>query len=146
MPKYKKGKKHTQEEDTRKLIVDQKTEMYKSSILSLVIGGICLVLSFLFNGNMIKTIVDVESGTAVDVLLIILKSLIITLFFTFTMVGLANTMELRGNPSKLREVIIIGAMALIQGILSLPVFLLSALGVVLASLYLWAIQVRVERY
>ena len=146
MPKYKKGKKHTQEEDTRKLIVDQKTEMYKSSIRSLVIGGICLVLSFLFNGNMINTIVEVESGTAVDVLLIILKSLIITLFFTFTLVGLANTMELRGNPSKLREVVIIGVMALIQGILSLPVFLLSGLGIILASFYLWAIQVRVERY
>lgn len=145
MPKYKKGKKQAKEvEDTRKRISDQKTEMYNSSIRSLVVGGVCFVLSLLFNTPIVK--ISVESGTAADVLLILMKSLFIVLFFTFTMLGLANTMELRGKPSALREVIIVGVMAILQGILSLPVFLLSALGVVLATLYLWGIQVKVERY
>jgi hypothetical protein len=55
-------------------------------------------------------------------------------------------MELRGKPSSLRELIIVGVASIIQGILSLPVFLLSVLGIVLASLYLWAVQVKVERF
>ncbi|MHA1453817.1 MAG: hypothetical protein ACTSRD_13225, partial [Promethearchaeota archaeon] len=83
---------------------------------------------------------------AVDVLLILMKSLFIVVFFTFTLIGLANAMELRGKPSALREVIIVGAMAIIQSILSLPVFFISLIGVILATLYLWAVQVRVERY
>ncbi|MHA1111379.1 MAG: hypothetical protein ACTSRE_09775 [Promethearchaeota archaeon] len=145
MPKYKKGKKQAQEEqDTRKRITDQKSEMYNSSIRSLVVGGICFILSLLFNANLIP--ITVESGTAVDVLLILMKSLFIVVFFTFTLIGLANAMELRGKPSALREVIIVGAMAIIQSILSLPVFFISLIGVILATLYLWAVQVRVERY
>jgi len=144
MTKYKKEKKAAQEEDTRKQLMDQKSLMYNSSIRSLIIGGVCLIISFLFNGNIIK--LSVETGSAVDVLLILLKSLLITFFYTFTLVGLANTMELRGKPSSLREIIIIAVISLIQGVLSLPVFLISLLGVILASLYLWGIQMRVERY
>jgi hypothetical protein len=145
MPKYKKGKKQTQEEsDTRQKIADQKSEMYKSSIRSLIIGGICFVISLLFNGKVIE--ISVDSGSALDVLLILFKSLLITVFYTFTLIGLANTMELRGKPSALRDIIIVAVIALIQGVLSLPVFLLSLLGVLLASLYLWAVQVKVERY
>ncbi|MBN2155130.1 MAG: hypothetical protein JW776_03745 [Candidatus Lokiarchaeota archaeon] len=146
MPKYKKeGKKRAKEEDeTRKQLSDQKSEMFNSSIRSLLISSGCLVLSFLFNGKIID--LPVEPGSAVDVLLILLKSLLITLFYTFTLVGLANTMELRGKPSSLRDIIIVGIISLIQGVLSLPVFLISFLGVILASLYLWAIQVKVERF
>lgn len=145
MPKYKKGKKQAQEElDTRQKIADQKNEMYKSSIRSLIIGGICFVISLLFNGNLIEF--SVNSGSALDVLLILFKSLLITVFYTFTLIGLANTMELRGKPSALRDIIIVAVMALIQGVLSLPVFLVSLLGVLLASLYLWTVQVKVERY
>ncbi|TFG20049.1 MAG: hypothetical protein EU530_04295 [Promethearchaeota archaeon] len=145
MPKYKKGKKQVQEEqDTRQRMSDQKTEMYNSSIRSLIVGGICFVLSLLFNGSLIN--ITPESGTAADVLLILMKSLFIVVFYTFTLIGLANAMELRGKPSALREVFIIGAMAIIQGILSLPVFFVSLIGVILATLYLWGVQVRVERY
>ena len=145
MPKYKKkGKKHAEQEDSRQHLVDQKTDMFKSSNRSLIIGGICLVLSFLFNGNIIEFSAD--TGTAIDVLLILLKSLLITVFYTFTLVGLANTMELRGKPAALREVIIVGVMAIIQGVLSIPVLLVSFLGVILATLYLWMVQVKVDRY
>jgi magnesium-transporting ATPase (P-type) len=145
MPKYKKkGSKIAQEEESRQQLIDQKRFMYSSSLRSLIISGVCFVLSFLFNGNLIQ--IDVAMGSAVGVLLVLLKALLITLFYIFTLVGLANTMELRGKPSSLREIIIVGILALIQGILSLPVFLLSLLGVILASLYLWAIQVRVERF
>ncbi len=145
MPKYKKGKKRAEhKEDTRKQLIDQKSDMHKSSIRSLVVSGVCLVISFLLNGSLLG--ITVDRGSAVDVLLILAKALIITLFYTFTLVGLANTMELRGKPSSLREIIIIAAMALIQSVLSLPVFLISLLGVVLASLYLWAVQVKVERF
>ena len=145
MPKYKKkGNKHSQEQESRQQLTDQKKDMYNSSIRSLIISGGCLVLSFLFNGNMIQ--INVATGSAVGVLLILMKSLLITLFYLFTLVGLANTMELRGKPSSFREIIIVGVLALAQGVLSLPVFLVSLLGVILASLYLWAIQVRVERF
>jgi magnesium-transporting ATPase (P-type) len=145
MPKYKKkGSKIAQEEESRQQLIDQKRFMYSSSLRSLIISGVCFVLSFLFNGNLIQ--IDVAMGSAVGVLLVLLKALLITLFYIFTLVGLANTMELRGKPSSLREIIIVGILALIQGVLSLPVFLLSLLGVILASLYLWAIQVRVERF
>ncbi len=145
MAKYKKSNKRAeQEEDTRKHLIDQKTSMFKSSLRSLIVGGVCLVLSFLFNGNMIE--IDVDTGSAIDVLLILMKALFITLFYTFTLVGLANTMELRGKPASFREVIIIGVMAIIQGVLNIPVLLISLLGIILATLYLWGIQVKVERY
>lgn len=144
MPKYKKGFKRTQDqiEEEQQRLLDLKAFMYSSSIKSLVIGAVCFIISLLFNGNIIN--LELEAGSYLDIIMIIVKCLSVILFFTFTIIGLANNMELRGDPASIREVIIIGILALIQTVRSGTVFGVSLLGVLLIVLYLWVIQPKVK--
>ncbi len=144
MPKYKKGFKRTldQIEEEQQRLLDLKLFMYSSSIKSLVFGAVFFIISLLFNGNIIN--LEAEAGSYLDLIIIIVKCLAVILFFTFTIIGLANNMELRGEPASLREVIIVGILALIQTVRSGVVFGVSLLGILLIILYLWVIQPKVK--
>ena len=100
--------------------------MYKSSIRSLVVGGICFVLSLLFNGSLIN--ITSRKWNRSRCPFNPNEILVHNIILHFHRNRSANAMELRGKPSALREIIIIGVMAIIQGILSLPVFLISLVG------------------
>ena len=144
MPKYKKGKKRQQleNEENLKSFSDQKRNMYASSIRSLIFGGIVLIFSLIFNGNMIP--IDVGAGTGLDVILTLVKSLLIILFYSFVFLGIANSMELKGKPATMREVIMILILSLFQSIRSPSVFWISLAGILLINLYFWAVQSKVE--
>jgi cation transport ATPase len=144
MPKYKKGKKRQQleNEEKSKSFSDQKRDIYNSSIRSLILGGIILILSLIFNGNMIQF--GIEPGTAIDVILTLIKSLIIILFYTFVFLGIANSMELRGKPASMKIVILISLLSLFQSIRSASVFWISLAGILLMNLYFWVLQSKVE--
>ena len=143
MPKYKKVKKKSAElKKIQRELTDLKQNVFSSAIKSLIIGGVFLILSILFNGNVIST--EFEQGTALDILMILVKSLIIVLFYTFILLSVANSMELKGNPASFREIIIIGVLSLIQSVLSSAVFWLSLFGIIIITLYLWIVQIKVE--
>ncbi|MBD3351778.1 MAG: hypothetical protein GF364_09865 [Candidatus Lokiarchaeota archaeon] len=144
MPKYKKYRKKRREEYKEEMekISDIKQDMYSSSIKSLLIGAGFFVVSLLLNGNLIP--IPVEEGNYLDIILIIVKSILIIGFFGFTMVGLANNLELRGSPASIREVIIITSIALIQSVRSGAVFGISLLGIVIFCVYLWLLQPKVQ--
>ncbi|MCK4797748.1 MAG: hypothetical protein KAT05_10215, partial [Spirochaetes bacterium] len=82
--------------------------------------------------------------TALDVILTLVKSLLIILFYSFVFLGIANSMELKGKPATMREVILILILSLFQSIRSPSVFWISLAGILLINLYFWAIQFRVE--
>lgn len=144
MPKYKKGKKRLQlaNEEKLKSFSDQKRNIYASSIRSLILGGIVLIISLIINGNMIQ--IEVEVGTPIDVILTLVKSLVIILFYSFVFLGIANSMELKGKPATMREVIIILILSLFQSIRSPSVFWISLAGILLINMYFWAVQSKVE--
>ena len=144
MPKYKKGKKRQQLENEEKVksFSDQKSYIYNSSIKSLILGGILLIFSLIFNGNMIP--IESEVGTALDVILTLVKSLIIILFYSFVFLGIANSMELKGKPASMKIVLIISILSLFQSIRSAYVFWISLAGILLINLYFWALQSKVE--
>lgn len=144
MPKYRKGRKKTQEKYRKELkeLKERKNDMFTSTMISIGIGIGCFILSLLFNGNIIP--VETTAGSALDVVMIIVRSLMIILFFTFTFLGLANSLELRGSPASIREIIIVAIIALIQSVRSGAVFGLSLVGILLVILYLWSMQPKVE--
>jgi len=142
MPKYNKAKKNIGLERKKKELTDQKQIVFSSAIKSLIVGGIFLVLSILFNGNVIA--INPEQGTAIDILIILVKSVIILLFYTFVFLSVANSMELKGKPASMREIIIIAVLSLIQSILNSAVFWISLLGILVINLYFWIVQVKVE--
>ncbi|MCP4762466.1 MAG: hypothetical protein GY870_11850 [archaeon] len=152
MPKIKKGKKKAEkyEEEIKKLS-EMKFDMFSSSIKSLLIGAIFLIISFLFNRNILPfniienfTVESIESGSIEDVLLIAIKSLSIILFFTFVIIGLANTQELIGKPLSLFEITIVSIISLIQSFPSINVFWISFGGILLILFYFWLVQIKVE--
>ena len=143
MPKYKKGKKQSQQiEDKRKKLNDLKNDMFNSSIKALVFSGTFLILSLLFNGNII--LIETESGTALDIVMKAVKVIIIVLFFTFTLLALANTMELKGKPVEIKEILFIVIISIIQGIRSMTIVWISLALIFIVLCYLWIVQVKVE--
>lgn len=144
MPKYRKGKKKTQQKYQEELqeLRETKNEMYSSTMIAIIVGIASFVVSLLLNGNLIP--IEVDAGSAVDVLLTIVKSLVIVVFFVFTFLGFANSLELRGQPASIREIIIIAIIALIQSVRSGAVFGLSLLGIAIFIIYFWAMQPKVE--
>ncbi|MHA1820765.1 MAG: hypothetical protein ACTSU2_04670 [Promethearchaeota archaeon] len=145
MPKYKKGRKYIQKaEETKQSLLNLKKSMFNSALKSLIIAAVFLVLSLLFNGEIIK--ISAESGTAKDILLLLSKAAIITLYYLFVVIGFANARELEGRPIGLMEIIFIAIFSLIQSIRSAAVFWLSLSGVLLVTLYLWVVQIKVEQY
>ena len=111
---------------------------YRSVILSVVLAGIFLVISILFNAE-ILTIFMTENAflSTID---ITIKVLAILLFFILTSIG--NYKELTGKPVDLKIVIFIFIISVIQGFKNEWVFSLSFLGLLLILAYLYFIQER----
>jgi len=144
MPKYKKGREKVlaKLEEDKIQLMEIKTYMYKSSIKAFLFGTICFIVSLLFNGNLIP--ISSEKGTILDIFLNLIKILSIILFFSFIFLGLSNSLELRGKPSSIREIIIVGALSLVQSVRSGLVFGLSLLGIIIVVFYIWLIQTKVK--
>lgn len=143
MPKYKKGKKQTEQyQEEVERVSDLKSKMFSSSMISILIGGVLLVVSLILNNNLIP--ISTVSGSALDIVVIFIKSLVIILFYAFVLIGLANNKELKGKPISYKEIIILAALALIQSVRSGYVFGISLAGILIVTFYLWVVQAKVQ--
>jgi len=143
MPKIKKVNKRAEEyEQELQRLSDMKRQMYSSGLRSYLLAAACLAVSLILNNNLIP--ITVDSGSPLDILLIIVKSASVILFFTFFLLGLANNRELMGKSSTIREIIFLVIISLIQTVRSGSVFWLSLAGIALVIIYIWAVQVKVQ--
>lgn len=140
MPKFKKERK---KESKSKRIPDDKL-ILKSVKISVILAGVFLVLSLFFNGTewffegiIIKY---VKKEIYWEILDYTIKTSVIVLEFFFMMISLGNYKELTGKPVKLKEILFLLGLSLIQTIRSLVVFILTLIGVFAILFYLYLIQ------
>ncbi len=136
MSKFKKN-------DTRskKSIVKSKLDeefAYKSVLLTAIISGILLVISLLFNTQII-TIFMIEN-TIWFYIDIIIKTLVILLFFLFGMISIGNYKELSGKPLDFKIVLLLFILSLIQAYRNSWVFGFTFFGLIVIIAYFYFVQ------
>ncbi|MFW9898052.1 MAG: hypothetical protein ACFFDO_02165 [Candidatus Thorarchaeota archaeon] len=140
MPKFIKERK---KESKSKRIPDDKL-ILKSVKISAILAGVFLVLSLFFNGTewFFEGIIIryVKKEIYWEILDHTIKTSVIVLEFFFMMISLGNYKELTGKPVKLKEILFLLGLSLIQTIRSLIVFILTLIGVFAILFYLYLIQ------
>jgi hypothetical protein len=109
---------------------------YQTVIRSVILAGLFLVLSFIFNGEIIK----IYDGTN-DILIILVavfKVSLILIFFIFSVISIGNYKELSGKPLNLKDILLLCAISLIQAFRDpiVLVFTLFGLGILLVYFYI----------
>ena len=109
---------------------------YQTVIRSVILAGFFLVLSFIFNGEIIK----IYDGTN-DILIILVavfKVSLILIFFIFSVISIGNYKELSGKPLNLKDILLLCVISLIQAFRDpiVLVFTLFGLGILLVYFYI----------
>ncbi len=126
---------------SKKEIVQSKLDekfAYKSVLLTAIISGILLVISLLFNTQII-TIFMIEN-TIWFYIDIIIKTLVILLFFLFSIISIGNYKELSGKPLDFKIVFLLFIISLIQAYRNSWVFGFTFLGLIVIIVYFYFIQ------
>lgn len=108
---------------------------YRTVILSVILAGICLIVSLLFNAEIITIFMD--QGLFMDIIDITIKVVSILLFFLFMIISLGNYKELIGEPLKLGNIIIIFIISLLQAFRNSIVFGFTLTGLLFLLIYLY---------
>jgi len=140
MPKFKKEIKKKSES---KRIPEQKL-ILKSVKISVIFAGVFLVLSLFFNGTewFFEGIIVkyVKKEIYWEILDNMIKVGVIVLQFFFMMISLGNYKELTGKPVKLKEILFLFGLSLVQTIRSLIVFIFTLVALIIVIFYLFLIQ------
>ena len=111
---------------------------FKSVIISAILGGIFYFISLLFNLEIITFFMN--QGVLWNIVDIVIKVVVILLFFVFMITSLGNYKELIGKPIDWKELLILLVLSIGQTILNLIVFIFTIFGLVIIILYLYLIQ------
>ena len=138
MSKIRKGNKNLQGEIDHQF--NDENFAYKSVIFSAVLAGIFLFISILLNGEILTFF---TSDNAIIYLVgIILRVIIILLFFIFMIISIGNYKELSGRPIDFKIVLLIFILSLAQGFRDPIVFFFSFVGLLFLLVYFYLIQER----
>ncbi|MFX1303322.1 MAG: hypothetical protein ACFE9X_08200 [Promethearchaeota archaeon] len=111
---------------------------YRSVIISAILGGVFYIISLLFNLEIITIFLNQSMLWAFfDVLV---KVIVILLFFLFMITSLANYKELIGKPLDWKELFLLIGFSIGQTILNPWVFIFTLLGLIIILIYLYIVQ------
>ncbi|MFX0057657.1 MAG: hypothetical protein ACFE85_09505 [Candidatus Hodarchaeota archaeon] len=136
MSKIRKSEKENQN-SKRSTNTDEKFA-YRTVILSAVLAGFFLVVSLFFNAGIITFFMD--QGIFLTIIDIIIKVIAILLFCLFMIISFGNYKELRGEPIKLKSILIIFIISLLQSFRNLIVFGFTLVGLIFLLIYLYFIH------
>lgn len=140
MPKF---KKEIKKKSDSKRVPEEKL-ILKSAKISAILAGVFLVLSLFFNGTELFfegiIIKYVNKEVYWEILDNVIKAGVIVLEFFFMMISLGNYKELTGKPVKLKEILFLFGLSLVQTIRSLIVFILTLVALIIVIFYLYLIQ------
>lgn len=109
---------------------------YHTVIRSVILAGLFLALSFIFNGELIK----IYGGTNdfLIILVALFKVSLILIFFIFSVISFGNYRELSGKPLNLKDIILLCVISLLQAFRNpiVFVFTLFGLGILLVYFYI----------
>ncbi|MEJ2295645.1 MAG: hypothetical protein P8Y23_12885 [Candidatus Lokiarchaeota archaeon] len=123
--------------NTSKSKLDEKFA-YKTVLVTAVFSGIFLFISVLFNTQII-TLFMIENSIwfYVD---IVIKVLVILLFFLFSIISIGNYKELSGKPLDFKIIFLLFILSLIQAYRNMWVFGFSFLGLIVIIAYFYFVQ------
>jgi hypothetical protein len=113
---------------------------YRSVILSVVLAGVFLTISILFNSEIITILMN--QNVFLSTLDVIIKVIAIMSFFFFIMASIGNYKELTGKPIDFKIILFIFVISVIQGFKNELVFSFSFVGLLLLVIYLYFVQDR----
>ena len=114
------------------------TFAYRSITISVVLGSICFIVSILFNLEIITILMNIDLvWTIIDV---VIKVIVVLLFFLFIITGYANYKELVGKRLNWKELLMFILLSIGQTLLNLSVFTLTLIGIFIIVIYLFLIQ------
>ncbi|MFW9950369.1 MAG: hypothetical protein ACFFKA_09640 [Candidatus Thorarchaeota archaeon] len=135
MSKIKKVKNNVQKYDEKS---SEELFAFKSIIYSVIFSGILFIISVLLNGEIIPFF---SSNNAILYTLgIILKVIIILLFFIFMMISIGNYKELSGKPIDFKITLLVFIVSIAQGFRNPLVFFFSFVGLVFILIYMYLVQ------
>ncbi len=140
MPKFKKNSRKTLKSNK----ISDEIFKLKSVRISAILGGFFLVLSLLFNGTEIyfNGIISIYLGKTLywEILDYAIKVIVILFAFFFMMISVGNFKELTGKPVKLKEILLLFGLSLIQTIRNIWVFAFTLIGLFIILFYFYLIQ------
>ncbi len=145
MPKYRKDRKFVLEKEEKKREGEtEKSRMFNSTVKAYIVALFFLGLSIIFNTETIR-IFGTEIGRLEKLIEYGFRGLLVILFFFFALLAWGNLKELRGSIIGVKEIITLIVMALVQTLLNGYVFLAATIGVMAVCIYVWLMQVKIER-
>jgi hypothetical protein len=107
-------------------------------ILSTLLAGVFLVISILFNAELITFFMNRDLiWSIID---ITLKVFAILLFFLFMIVSVGNYKDLIGKPLTIKELLLIFVISLLQSFKNSIVFAFTFIGLITFSIYIYLVQ------
>ncbi len=134
-----------QKEEKKREGETEKSRMYGSTVKAYIVALVFLSLSLIFNTELIPLLSGANIGRLEKLIVYGFRGLLVILFFFFALIAWGNLKELRGSIIGLREIIVLATMALVQTMLSVYVFLAATVGVLVICIYIWLMQVKIEK-
>ncbi|MBY8979896.1 MAG: hypothetical protein KGD72_05870, partial [Candidatus Lokiarchaeota archaeon] len=116
----------------------EEKSVYRSVVLSAVIGGILLITSILLNGGYLSQFIS--ANVIFQILDITIRVLVILFFFIFMTISIGNYKELTGKPLDFKFIMLIFIFSLIQSFRDSIVFSFTLVGLLLIIVYLFFVQ------
>ena len=140
MPKFKKE----QKKSVKSKKISEEAFLLKSVRISVILAGIFLVISLFFNGTefFFEGIITIYVNKEIywEILDNAIKVSVILFSFFFIMISIGNYKELTGKPVKLKEILLLIGLSLVQTIRNLWVFVFTLIGLLIILFYLYLIQ------
>jgi len=155
LPKIKKEKK-IREEKLKNLEIRKrkvKSTMFSSTLITYGLAAIFLVISFIFNGNLIsgwvqKVVEATDEGGApsfIYIMDIIIKSFSVILFFFFNFISIGNIQEFRGYIMTWKEMVVLLIISLLQVSSNFTTFFIATIGITICIIYFYFLQGKIEK-
>jgi len=138
MSKFRNPKLKTQV-SSKKQKIEEKLA-YRSVIISAILAGIFLFISFLFNAIPFFMEILMNQNIFLDIVDITIKTVLILLFFLFSLVSIGNYKDLTGKPLDFKIIIVLFIISLIQAFRNPWVLFFTFLGLVFILVYLYFTQ------
>ncbi len=134
MPKLKKIEKKAKKDRPR----DVEDYAFKSIIISALFSLLCLIISLFFNGELIS--ITINDNVIWQLIEILIRVFSILFFFLFMIVIIGNYKELTGKPISWKTLTFVFILSIIQSFLDLKVFIITLIGLIFLTIYLYLIQ------
>lgn len=111
---------------------------YRSVLISAILGGIFFIISIFLNIEIVTIFMNIDViWTLIDILI---KVIVILLFFLFMTTSIGNYKELVGKPLNWKDLLLLFLLSIGQAILNPFVFVFTLFGLAIISIYLYVVQ------